>query len=209
MRALPASRCPVCSQELSVPRGPCSNAVCRWPRRQFGWNAAIAMRDGPLEHAINNYKYDGVRIWALIFGRVLAGFLHDERSIFASFDLIPSPTYVGPDGRSFDHTAAVLSEAASLDDSGLPFMLDPRVLVKTGPTKQLVGLSWRERRQVCENDLPKVLRVPDPTRIRGKAILVYDDVFTDGLNLNTVAGKLRAAGAAKVCQVTLARQPWR
>jgi predicted amidophosphoribosyltransferase len=33
-------------------------------------------------------------------------------------------------------------------------------------------------------------------------------VFTDGLNLNAVAKKLRAAGAAQVCGVTLARQPW-
>ncbi len=50
--------------------------------------------------------------------------------------------------------------------------------------------------------------VPDPSRVRGKAILVYDDVFTDGLLLNTFAKRLRQAGASTVCQVTLARQPW-
>src|SRR6266699_2855413 len=107
------------------------------------------MRDGALERAITAYKYHGRRGWALVFGRVLAGFLYEYQTTFDEFDLVtPSPTFVGPGGRSFDHTAAVLREEAKLD-------------------------------------------VPDPSRVRGKAILVYDDVFTDGLLLNTVARKPR------------------
>jgi len=95
-----------------------------------------------------------------------------------------------------------------LDVTGLVFALDPPAIVKTGPTTPLVGLNWQQRRHVCEVEWPRVLDVPDPSRVRGKAILVYDDVFTDGLLLNTVARKLRQAGATTVCQVTLARQPW-
>jgi predicted amidophosphoribosyltransferase len=167
------------------------------------------MRDGPLKEAISRYKYDGKHGWALIFGRVLAGFLYDRQTLFAGFGLvIPSPTYVGPGGRAFDHTRLVLAEAARLDQTGLPFALDPPVLVKTGPTRSLVGLSWQERREVCEVELPPVLQVPDPARVSGQAVLVYDDVFTDGLLLNAVATKLRVVGATTVCQVTLARQPW-
>jgi predicted amidophosphoribosyltransferase len=62
---------------------------------------------------------------------------------------------------------------------------------------------------VCRDEIPKALEVPDQARVDGRRVLVYDDVFTDGLNLNTVARKLREAGAAQVCGVTLARQPWR
>jgi predicted amidophosphoribosyltransferase len=209
MRAVPLSRCTVCEQERTAPRAPCRNQVCHWRDRQFGWNTAVAMRDGALEHAINRYKYKGRRGWALIFGRVLAGFLHDQQHRVASFGLvIPSPTYVGPGGRPFDHTALVLAEAARLDQTGLPFAINPPVLVKTRPTPSLVGLSWQDRRRVCEEELPRALEVRDPARVDGWQVLIYDDVFTDGLLLNAVAGKLRAAGAAKVCQVTLARQPW-
>jgi hypothetical protein len=111
-------------------------------------------------------------------------------------------------GRDFDPTVLVLAEAVRLDQTGLPFALDPPVLVKTGPTTPLVGPPWSERRDVCRDELPKVLQVPDPTRVQGNAVLVYDDVFTDGLNLNAVAKKLRQAGASTVCGVTLARQPW-
>jgi predicted amidophosphoribosyltransferase len=167
------------------------------------------MRSGELEQAINRYKYGEVTGWALIFGRVLAGFLDDQQQRFADFDLvIPSPTYVGPGGRNFDHTALVLSVTAELDETGLPFALDPLVLVKTGPTQPLAKLKWSSRRDVCRDEVPKMLQVPDPDRVEGKRILVYDDVFTDGLNLNAVAKKLREAGAAQVCGVTLARQPW-
>jgi predicted amidophosphoribosyltransferase len=210
MRALPRSRCSVCQQEWTAPRTRCSNRVCHWPDRQFGWNAAVAMRSGALEQAINRYKYDEVTGWALIFGRVLAGFLYDQQKRFATFDLvIPSPTYVGAGGRNFDHTALVLGVAAELDETGLPFVLDPPVLIKTGPTPALVGLSWSARRNVCRDELPRVLQVPDQRRVANKRVLVYDDVFTDGLNLNAVAKKLVEAGAAQVGGVSLARQPWK
>jgi predicted amidophosphoribosyltransferase len=108
-----------------------------------------------------------------------------------------SPTYVGPGGPSFDHTALVLDVAAELDKTGLLFALDPPVLVKTEPTPALVGLSWAARRDVCRDEVPKTLEVPDHARVGGRRVLVYDDVFTDGLNLNTVARKLREAGASR------------
>jgi predicted amidophosphoribosyltransferase len=134
MQPVPADRCEVCDQALSSRGASCGNPVCNWPSRQFEWNAAVAMRSGELKAAINSYKYGGRRNWSLIFGRVLAGFLHDERELFTGFDLvIPSPTYVGPGGRDFDHTTLVLAEAARLDQTDLPFALEPPVLVKTGP----------------------------------------------------------------------------
>jgi predicted amidophosphoribosyltransferase len=210
MRAVPPSRCWVCDQELPAPEAPCRNPVCSWAHRQFDWNAAIAMRDGALQQAINRYKYNGRTGWSLIFGRVLAGFLHDRRDLFAEFDLVTaSPTFVGPGGRPFDHTGMVLAVAARLDQTGLTFALDPPAIRKNGPTTPLVSQGWQERREICEVELPPVLEITDPARVDGKWILVYDDIFTDGLNLNAVATKLREAGAAKVCGVSLARQPWR
>jgi predicted amidophosphoribosyltransferase len=156
MRALPRSRCRVCDQELPAPKAPCRNTVCGWPDRQFGWNAAIAMRDGALQQAINRYKYNGRIGWSLIFGRVLAGFLHDRRQLFAEFDLVTaSPTFVGPGGRSFDHTGLVLEVAARLDETGQVFALNPPAIRKTGPTTPLVGRSWQERWEICEYELPR------------------------------------------------------
>lgn len=41
-----------------------------------------------------------------------------------------------------------------------------------------------------------------------KSMLVYDDIFTNGLVVNEVARVLKLAGAAEVAVVTLAREPW-
>jgi predicted amidophosphoribosyltransferase len=222
MTALPEPRCVICDQAISSPTSVCGNKVCTWPyrafstagaftTRQFEWSRAVAMRDGDLKEAINKYKYEGRKGWGLIFARVLAGFLDLHGELFGQFQLvIPNPTFVGtgPGGRDFDHTLFVLDEAAKLVERHLPFVLNDPIIVKTAATTKLVNLNWSDRREARQNEIRPVLHVPDPDRVRGKSILVYDDVFTDGLLLNTIAGVLREHGAGRVCGVTLARQPW-
>lgn len=71
----------------------------------------------------------------------------------------------------------------------------------------MVGHTYPERRDIAEGPLRQALRVTRDAR--GMNVLVYDDVFTDGLTLNEVAGALRRAEANAVCGVTLCRQPYR
>src|SRR5579859_3850898 len=98
-------RCEVCDRPYESGETTCRNPLCGYAGRHFQWNFAIAMRSGVLETALNRYKYHGALGWGLIFGRILAGFLEQQSPTFEAFDLIvASPTYVGPDGRDFDHT---------------------------------------------------------------------------------------------------------
>lgn len=53
--------------------------------------------------------------------------------------------------------------------------------------------------------LRQVVQVPHPSRVQSASILVFDDVFTDGLKTREVARALLAAGARDVSQVILAR----
>ena len=74
----------------------------------------------------------------------------------------------------------------------------------------MVGRSWQERRRIAEQEIRPALSVPEARVTAGKAIVVYDDVFTDGFTLQEVARCLRVGGGAReVCGVTLARQPFR
>lgn len=170
------------------------------------------MRSGALETAINAYKYKDKREWAQIFARVLVGFLGENQKTFSQFDLItPSPTYVSPDGRQWDHTGLVIEQAFMCSYGAWPFDIsNPHVIVKTRATPKMMGKKWPERKKNAETELRDALQVPDASRTAGKKILVYDDVFTDGFTLNEVARCLLREGDARaVCGVTLARQPWK
>jgi predicted amidophosphoribosyltransferase len=208
MEALAAHRCLTC--DLPLPAGQdCRNPVCTWEDRQFEWNYAVAMRSGNLQSAINAYKYDNHRGWAQIFARVLVGFLNEKRETFRHFELIvASPTYVGVNGRAFDHTRFVLEWAQDWAEGAWPFDIEALpAIIKTRATESMVGKKWRQRYEVARGPLREALQVPRPERTRGKRILVYDDVFTDGQTLNEVARCLRLHGEARsVCGVTLARQ---
>jgi predicted amidophosphoribosyltransferase len=165
------------------------------------------MRTGPLRRAIDRYKVDGKQAWAGIFGRVLLGYLNADRRVFQRYDLIvPSPTWVDEDGRAFDHTALVIEHAITEDDGVWPFQTE--VVQKTAATTPFRGKTWKDRYRIAENELRPALRVPEPESVRGKRILVYDDVYTEGLTLRAVARSLRDAGALEVSEVVLARQPY-
>ena len=207
-------RCERCDHPFNLGERSCRNPVCNFAEPYFEWNFAIAMRSGTLQGAINAYKYDGNRGWGVIFGRILAGFLAERADAFRHFDLIvASPTWMGAGGRSFDHTGEVLAHAASDVPRGSAWPFDVNAdpsIVKLSDTPRLVGHTYQERRRIAENDLRTLLRVTHPERIHRRQVLVYDDVFTDGLTLREVARALILAGGARtVCGVTLCRQRYR
>lgn len=165
------------------------------------------MRTGPLRRAIDRYKVDGKHAWAGIFGRVLLGYLDANRTVFQGYDLIvPSPTWVGEGGRAFDHTGLVI-ERAILEDGGA-WLFQTGVVCKTGPTTPFRGRTWRARYDIAEHELRAALMIPKPELLQAKRILVYDDVYTEGLTLRAVARALREAGASEVSEIVLARQPY-
>lgn len=205
---LSEDRCVTCDGRLTEQKE-CGNLLCNRPAEQRGWEYiyAISMRSGELEQVIDRYKYGHVKGWAWIFGRVLVGYL--ESSIFlGAWDLIiPMPTYVGDDGRDFDHIDLIVKRAL-LEAPELPIRRD--VMRKTKPTPRLVEQpGFQARAQVAERYFGSALEVIDPDAIAGKRVLIFDDVFTSGLTLREVARKLIEAGATHVAGVVLARQPFR
>jgi len=207
MEPLPSERCKVCDQRFIL--GKCPNIVCSFTDRHFDRVSAISMRSGPLEAAINRYKYEERRAWATIFGRILVGYLDDNPGYWWTFDfIVASPTYVGQGGRSWDHVGLVLEKADVEAGGRWPFdVASPRAITQVSPTERFVDKGWKERRAIAEGPLREALLVPDPDRVRGKRIVVFDDVFTEGLRMREVARALVLAGASAVEEIVLARQP--
>jgi predicted amidophosphoribosyltransferase len=200
-------QCAVCGRPCHLDKARCGNALCdqgeetRFFRRVWG----ITDRSGVMGYAVDLYKVEGVHGWAGIFARMLLNYLDDNERIFRPYELIiPSPTYLGDREDELDHTGEVIVRAIEQDRRSWPFQLG--VVEKLGPTSQLRGRASFERERIAATELRTALRVPEPNRVSGKRVLVFDDVYATGMSLREVARALFLSGAREVSGVVLARQ---
>jgi predicted amidophosphoribosyltransferase len=198
-----APSCAVCGQDLDGARG-CPNAVCTLEDRYFDRVYTVSTRPDEMWNAIYSYKYDEERSWADVLGRILVGYLEENHDELQRFELITTGAiYVGPQAiRLWDYLRLVLDAAGRLRPS-LPFA--PGLIAKSGPTGRFLGISPEARRTIAEGELRSLLSVPEPDRVAGRRVLVFDDVYSEGYSLREMARVLRAAGAVEVSGLVLAR----
>lgn len=197
--------CSVCGQAQASSTSRCGNTLCHAADRAFAFNRAIAMKTGALDDAIKLHKYHGRVGWAIIFARVVLGYLDTHPDVGSADLIIPMPAF----DTNSDHAVRVIRSAIEQDERGYPFRIDPPVVVKTVETTRMVATTSAAERRVAASELYNALVVNDPAVVRGKFTVVFDDVFTGGNTLNAVARRLREAGATAVIGLTLARAPWR
>ena len=101
--------------------------------------------------------------------------------------------------RRFNQSAELARTLARLAD--LPFA--PSAVRRVKVTRQQVGLGHRER----EDNVRAAFRVPEAAEIevRGRRVLVVDDVYTTGATVRAVAKVLKKAGASGVDMLTFGR----
>lgn len=150
----------------------------------------------PLAAAVRAFKYERRRAVA----RTLGGLLAARYPFAADVVVVPVPLHIARlRERGFNQSlllARVLCRRRRL-------ALAPRALARTRATPAQAGLGASSRRANLRGVFrPRVARV-----VRGRAVVLVDDVLTTGATAHACAVALRAAGATAVFVYTVGRAP--
>lgn len=196
-------RCTVCGEPLVD--GACPNTVCWLPDRAFSRLYTVSESADETWDLIYRFKYGEEMHLANDLGGMLVEFLEDNRAELQQFDLFTTTAlYTGPQARRLWDYLQLILDAAERIDQGWPFATD--LITKVKPTGRFLGIGVEERRAIAEGELRAALRVPDPSRVEGKRVLVIDDAYSEGFTLREMARALRHAGAVEVAGLVFARR---
>jgi ComF family protein len=183
---VPAALCATC-----LARGDAPYACLRHPHTQV---ASAWIYDDAAAAVVQALKYDGRPQLASALGGVLAGALSaDARRADLVLEMPLHPARERERGYNQASVLAdALAEAASVPRA-------PGAILRTRATAPQARLGQRERRQ----NVGGAFQVRHPARLRGRRVLVVDDVLTTGSTMQACLGALAEAGA-EASGVTLA-----
>jgi len=196
--------CRVCGEKLfSTFAGGNEGALCGMCRRaepHFKRAAAYGAYEGALRDLIHLFKYQGIRP----AGKLLGDLLNRAVTSMAMPDtltVIPVPLWAGKrQTRGFNQAEAIARPFMSLQSSS-GIQLDTSILARTRETASQTGLTRHQRRA----NVRGAFTVAKPEKIKGRSILIVDDVMTTGTTAGECARVLRRAGAKEVFVATVAR----
>ena len=194
-------RCGGCSTRGTLLCGKCIAHIPRTPSSTHPFITAIFDYRNPLiRRAIWRFKYKNVRGFAKIFGEKLyeeiVGDLGDDLYFSKSetFLLVPIPLHKKRLRRRGYNQSELIARVIIKNDVENIFERAPKALVRVRETKPQAK---SEKRTARFENLRDAFRV-DPERVRGKNIILIDDVATTGATFAEARKVLLKAGARNV-----------
>ena len=196
-------RCGLPFEEAAALQGVDLCGLCRTSPWPFDIARSFGAYEGDLRRLIHLLKYDRmVPIAAHLADRMV-----DVADVLTPADVItPVPLYrLRWWQRGFNQAHALAHQLSRR----MGVTLAPGVLTRVRATKPQAGLSHHERRRNVDG----AFAVRRNDAVRGKRVILVDDVMTTGATLGACAKALKAAGARSVAALTVARAkrritPW-
>ena len=187
--------CPLCGQSTTT--GQLCRS-CRSKPLQIDGIRAVGYLEGGLRTAIHRFKYSNLRPLAAPLAKLAMEYLNHHRPPVQA--LVPVPLHAGRLRERGYNQAALLARQMG-DATGLPVVDGALLRVKS--TVPQVGLSADRRRHNVEGAFQC-----GGAGLKGKSVLLVDDVCTTGATLEACSIALRHAGAERVWALVLARERW-
>ncbi len=196
--------CSVCGEKLfgrhfENETGPLCG-LCRRAAPPFRRAVAYGPYEGALRDLLHLFKYQQVRPAGAALARLIAQAV-PNLPLPDAFLVVPVPLWPGKRRtRGFNQAEELArSFVRSRQDSGI--QLDTTSLVRRRETASQTGLTRHQRRA----NLRGAFAVTRPDRVRGRTVLLIDDVMTTGTTAGECARVLLRAGAREVFVATVAR----
>ena len=179
--------------------GPFECAWCHKTGPAFEWARSAVRYNGVAKACLRRFKYntgawllDDLTDWLFALWRICP-------SAVRVADLITGvPLHPKRERERGYNQAALLGERLARR-VGIPFR--GRLLWRRKATETQTHLTAAQR----VHNVRGVFSVPWPSRVRGARIVLVDDVMTTGATVNECSRALKAAGAASVMVLTVAR----
>jgi len=191
--------CPVCGMPFVSRVGEdhlCEECLRKRPFYEAA--SAAYIYDGALMEAIHQFKYGSKSFLADSLGPLLAQFAQTWLTESNEYLTIPVPLHVKRlRERGFNQSLLLARHVAEQLNTELDFLTLRRIKYTSPQT----GLGKDKRRK----NVRKAFEIIDPGAVKGKTVLLVDDVFTTGNTLNECARALKRHGCKKFLCLVLAR----
>jgi ComF family protein len=190
--------CPRCGSET----GPYSKntprcVTCRSVPLRFDSARAVGKYSTPLKELIHSLKYSRERAAALPLAEILLEALNNSPAAEFAEVVVPVPLHRSRlRKRTFNQSALIGKLLAG--KLQLPFS---QALARARPTQSQTELSHNARRK----NVKDAFAIRRPGAVKGRQILLVDDVITSGATASECAKVLKAADASRVYAAAIAR----
>ncbi len=184
--------CPVCRARLAD-----NKRICHYDS-QYLLAAAGNYDDPVLQNLIHYFKYKSFKNLSLILGEIAAKYIENCKLKIENFVVVPIPLHPRRQRERGFNQAKLLAEITA-KNSNLELEDCLKRIKNTKPQSQLKDSEKRR------SNVFNCFSITSPDFVKGKNIILVDDVFTSGATMNEAVKILKQNGAKRIIALVVAK----